>query len=152
MLSLAIAVFAPAADVHGDSRLLMGIVGMMFLVPGSIATLYFARHAFDRVHSQPPQPAASLTGNPAHHSLRSNESNRAPLCRSLRHWIQRLRRRARDHRRTDAMTQNHAHAGRAVRAGGALQPGSMREVKGPGKVPLGQPPADAGEDWVALVR
>ncbi len=38
------------------------------------------------------------------------------------------------------------------RNGGALQPGSEREVRGPGKVSLGQPPADAGEDWVALVR
>ena len=38
------------------------------------------------------------------------------------------------------------------RSGGALQPGSVGEVRGPGKVSLGQPPADAGEDWVALVR
>jgi len=38
------------------------------------------------------------------------------------------------------------------RAGGALQSGSVREVKGPGKVSLGQPPTDAGEDWMVLVR
>ena len=38
------------------------------------------------------------------------------------------------------------------RAGGPLQSGSVREVKGPGKVSLGQPPIDAAEDWVMLVR
>jgi hypothetical protein len=38
------------------------------------------------------------------------------------------------------------------RSGGPLQAGSVREVTGPGKVPLGLPPLDPGEDWVALVR
>jgi hypothetical protein len=38
------------------------------------------------------------------------------------------------------------------REGGPLQSASVREVKGPGKVSLGQPPVDAGEDWVVLVR
>ena len=38
------------------------------------------------------------------------------------------------------------------RAGGALQDGSVREVSGPGKVALGDPPADPSADWVVLVR
>jgi len=38
------------------------------------------------------------------------------------------------------------------REGGPLQSGSVREVKAPGKVSLSQPPTDAGEDWVVLVR
>lgn len=38
------------------------------------------------------------------------------------------------------------------RAGGALQRGSVTRVSGPGKVALGEPPADPGEDWVVLVR
>lgn len=38
------------------------------------------------------------------------------------------------------------------RAGGELQNGSVREVKGPGKVSLGNPPAEATEDWVVLIR
>jgi len=38
------------------------------------------------------------------------------------------------------------------REGVPLQSGSVREVKGPGKVSLGPPPTDAGEDWAVLVR
>jgi len=38
------------------------------------------------------------------------------------------------------------------REGGLLRSGSVKEVKGPGKVFLGQPPSDNGEDWVILVR
>ena len=38
------------------------------------------------------------------------------------------------------------------RAGGALQTGDVREVRGPGRVALGAPPGAAGEDWVILVR
>jgi hypothetical protein len=38
------------------------------------------------------------------------------------------------------------------RIGGDLQPGSIRETKGPGKVSLGQPPDDQDKDWVILIR
>jgi hypothetical protein len=38
------------------------------------------------------------------------------------------------------------------RKGGPLQYGNIREVNGPGKALLGQPPAEKGEDWVVLVR
>jgi hypothetical protein len=38
------------------------------------------------------------------------------------------------------------------REGGPLQSGSLSEVKGPGKVSLGQPPTDPSEDWVILIR
>ncbi len=38
------------------------------------------------------------------------------------------------------------------RTGGALQPGSVRSVNGPGLVGIGQPPKDADKDWVALVQ
>jgi hypothetical protein len=38
------------------------------------------------------------------------------------------------------------------RIGGALQSGSVSEVKGSGKVSLGQPPSEVNEDWVILVR
>lgn len=38
------------------------------------------------------------------------------------------------------------------RTGGPLQTGSVAAVHGPGRVPLGPPPADTGEDWVILVR
>jgi hypothetical protein len=38
------------------------------------------------------------------------------------------------------------------RNGGPLQSGGVREIKGPGKVTLGQPPVDPAEDWVALIR
>jgi hypothetical protein len=38
------------------------------------------------------------------------------------------------------------------RDGGLVQPGSVKEVSGPGKVFLGQPPTDADKDWVILIR
>lgn len=38
------------------------------------------------------------------------------------------------------------------RAGGALRDGRVRSLKGGSKVALGPPPADAGEDWVAVIR
>ena len=38
------------------------------------------------------------------------------------------------------------------RAGGALRAGSVRSVKGPGEVAIGQPPEDNSKDWVALVQ
>jgi hypothetical protein len=38
------------------------------------------------------------------------------------------------------------------RAGGPLMLGTVREVRGPGKVALGQPPSDAAEDWVVLIQ
>jgi hypothetical protein len=38
------------------------------------------------------------------------------------------------------------------RNGGPLKSGPIREVRGPGRVGLGSPPAQAGEDWVVLVR
>jgi len=38
------------------------------------------------------------------------------------------------------------------RTGGSFLSGSMKEVKGPGKVSLGEPPTDNGEDWVILVN
>jgi Domain of unknown function (DUF5060)/Putative collagen-binding domain of a collagenase len=38
------------------------------------------------------------------------------------------------------------------RTGGALQNGSVREVKGSGKASLGNPPTDPTEDWVVHVR
>jgi hypothetical protein len=38
------------------------------------------------------------------------------------------------------------------RMGGPLQEGSVKAVQGPGKVALGEPPTDALQDWVVLVR
>jgi hypothetical protein len=38
------------------------------------------------------------------------------------------------------------------RKGGPLQVGSVREVAGGSRVPLGAPPADPGDDWLAVVR
>ncbi len=38
------------------------------------------------------------------------------------------------------------------RNGGPLQPGSVREVEGGAKAPLGAPPTDADDDWLAVVR
>ncbi len=38
------------------------------------------------------------------------------------------------------------------RTGGNLQKGAVSEVKGPGSVAIGQPPGDAGKDWVALIK
>jgi hypothetical protein len=38
------------------------------------------------------------------------------------------------------------------REGGPLQTGSVKQLTGGGKVALGQPPRDAGEDWLAVVR
>ncbi|HPD47925.1 MAG TPA: DUF5060 domain-containing protein [Anaerohalosphaeraceae bacterium] len=38
------------------------------------------------------------------------------------------------------------------RTGGPLQQGDIRTVKGPGTVALGNPPKEADEDWVVLVR
>jgi len=38
------------------------------------------------------------------------------------------------------------------RTGGALQPGSVRSINGPGSVGIGQPPDDADKDWVVLVQ
>jgi hypothetical protein len=38
------------------------------------------------------------------------------------------------------------------RTGDPLQVGSIRTVRGPGKVALGEPPTDPREDWVVLVR
>jgi hypothetical protein len=36
------------------------------------------------------------------------------------------------------------------RQGGRLQDGSLRTLRGPGRQPLGKPPRDPGQDWVAL--
>jgi len=38
------------------------------------------------------------------------------------------------------------------RKGGELLEGSVTQIKGPGKVSLGNPPADTGKDWVSLVQ
>jgi hypothetical protein len=38
------------------------------------------------------------------------------------------------------------------RLGGALYTGSVTQITGPGSQALGNPPADAGEDWVVLVK
>ena len=38
------------------------------------------------------------------------------------------------------------------RTGGALKSGSVKSVKGGGKVSLGNPPAETKQDWVVLVR
>ena len=38
------------------------------------------------------------------------------------------------------------------RRGGALRTATVREVTGGAGVSLGVPPADAGEDWLAVVR
>ncbi len=38
------------------------------------------------------------------------------------------------------------------REGGLVQYGSVKEVKGPGKVFLGQPPLDSDKDWIILIR
>jgi hypothetical protein len=38
------------------------------------------------------------------------------------------------------------------RAGGSLQNGTVREVKGPRQVSLGSPPTDPAEDWVVLIQ
>lgn len=38
------------------------------------------------------------------------------------------------------------------REGGELQPGTVRNVRGPGRVSLGAPPSDPDQDWVVLVR
>ena len=38
------------------------------------------------------------------------------------------------------------------RTGGNLQKGTVSDVKGPGSVAIGQPPGEAGKDWVALVK
>jgi hypothetical protein len=38
------------------------------------------------------------------------------------------------------------------RRGGALQDSSVKSVSGGGKVALGNPPADASEDWLVVVR
>jgi hypothetical protein len=37
------------------------------------------------------------------------------------------------------------------RAGGALQEGTVKQARGPGRVSIGQPPADRKRDWVCLV-
>ncbi len=47
LLSVLLAVLCPATDMKpGDSRVLMGLVGMIFLVPGCTVTVYAARSAF----------------------------------------------------------------------------------------------------------
>ena len=38
------------------------------------------------------------------------------------------------------------------RKGGDLAEGSVTQIKGPGKVSLGNPPDDTGKDWVSLVQ
>jgi Putative collagen-binding domain of a collagenase len=38
------------------------------------------------------------------------------------------------------------------RAGGPLADGPVKSVRGGGKVSLGHPPADVGDDWLAVVR
>ncbi|HKL32802.1 MAG TPA: putative collagen-binding domain-containing protein, partial [Tangfeifania sp.] len=38
------------------------------------------------------------------------------------------------------------------REGGEMQAGNVTEIKGPGNVELGNPPAEAGSDWVVIVR
>ena len=38
------------------------------------------------------------------------------------------------------------------REGGLLIKGSVKEVQGPGKVSIGNPPEDTAKDWVVLIR
>ena len=38
------------------------------------------------------------------------------------------------------------------RKGGGLQKGSVKTVKGGKRIPIGSPPADDGEDWLAVIR
>lgn len=38
------------------------------------------------------------------------------------------------------------------RDGGALREGTLKQARGPGLAPLGEPPADKGKDWAALVK
>jgi hypothetical protein len=38
------------------------------------------------------------------------------------------------------------------RTGGELQTGSLVQVAGPGRVPIGKPPSETGRDWVALLK
>jgi len=39
-----------------------------------------------------------------------------------------------------------------ARIGGDLQSGSVKTVSGGGSVEIGQPPADADQDWAVLLR
>ena len=49
LLAIAMSIFIPRSELQpGDSRLLIGIVGAIFLVPTSIASAYSARLAFRR--------------------------------------------------------------------------------------------------------
>lgn len=38
------------------------------------------------------------------------------------------------------------------REGGALQEGTLKQTRGPGLAPLGEPPAEKAKDWVAIVK
>ena len=38
------------------------------------------------------------------------------------------------------------------REGGTLLKGSLKELRGPGKISVGRPPSETEEDWVALIR
>ena len=54
LLALGIAAFAPATELRsGDSRIIMAVVGALFLVPASIGTAYFARLALNNVRKMP---------------------------------------------------------------------------------------------------
>jgi hypothetical protein len=55
LLAIAISVFAPASDVPPqDSRVLMAVVGTLFLIPICIGTVYAARFAPRNIREIPP--------------------------------------------------------------------------------------------------
>src|SRR5688572_22350267 len=54
LVSMTVAVFCPATEMKpGDSRVLMAFAGAIFLVPGSVGTVYAGRSAFRSIRQMP---------------------------------------------------------------------------------------------------
>jgi hypothetical protein len=63
LLAVVVAIFCPTADLKpGDSRVLMAIVGAVFFVPGSLATVYAGRSALRSIRQMPRLGFAWMAG------------------------------------------------------------------------------------------
>ncbi len=81
-----------------------------------------------------------------------NDNSKFCLAKAAEHYLVYLPNGGTTDLDLSAAQGNYAISWFNPRTGGALQGGSVQSVKGGGKVNLGTSPADAGEDWLVLVR
>jgi hypothetical protein len=109
----------------------------------AIALEFFRR---ERIPLPEMEPADALVGNPAEDNTRYALAKRGEV------YLVYLPRGGTADLDLSGATGRFAVSWLDPRRGGPLQAGSVREIDGGGKVGLGTPPADANDDWLAVVR